>query len=94
MEGEVVIALSLHCPLVWGEEVAREKSCWVQEKDRGPMWASPVLFLVALSEDVRTIRSGLPAAAESAVELHQGQGFSLLRVDQIQLRGEKVGVCR
>ena len=49
-------------------------------------------FWLRCSEGERTIRSGLPAAAESAVELHQGQGLSLLRADQIQLRGEEVGV--
>ena len=34
----------------------------------------------------------LPAAAEGRVELDEGEGFVLLRGDEIELRGEEVGV--
>jgi len=34
--------------------------------------------------------SCLPAAAERAVELHEGKRFALLRVDQVQLGSKKI----
>ncbi len=35
----------------------------------------------------------LPAAAQGAVELDEGEGFVLLGADQVELGGEEVGVC-
>src|ERR1700689_5312112 len=67
--------------------------------------AAPAIFIPQINVASRSTSSSrravltrkiilLPATAQSAVELDQGEGFALLRGYQVQLRREEVRVVR